>query len=194
MELLRKGNRRKQHILDIASSLIRRRGFEALSVSDIAREAGISVGGLYRHFSTKTDLLVLACENINAESQAAIEVAIASGTTVTAKLEGAIREYWAYCHAHADLIHLTYVEFRSLPAEAQKRFRDRESAIADLLRDVIRAGMLVGEFRPVDDRVMATEIIFLSHMTAFKRWALRPADPAVVSEEHVQLFLSRLRK
>lgn len=193
MEQLKKGDVRKKQILEVASALIRKRGFDAVSVSDIANEAEISVGGLYRHFKAKTDLLVMACENINAESQAAIETAIASGETVTAKLEGAIREYWSYCYLHSDLIHMTYVEFRSLPAEAQKRYRDREAAISNLFRDVIRAGVLVGEFRSVDDRIMATEIIFLSHMTAFKRWALRPADPASVGEEHVQLFLSRLR-
>ena len=40
--------------------LIVERGFDSLSVNELAQRCGISVGGMYRHIRTKTDVLVMA--------------------------------------------------------------------------------------------------------------------------------------
>jgi AcrR family transcriptional regulator len=190
---LRKGERRKKQILQASLRLIKKRGFECLSVNDIADDIGISVGGLYRHIRTKTDLLVLACESINADSKNAILNAISARKTATEKLAAGMRVYWTYCYEHADLIRMTYLEFRCLPRDAQERYRDRETEIVGLFQDIIRAGVIMNEFRRVDDKIIATEIVFLSHISSFKKWALRAMDPKALLMEHIQLFLSRLR-
>ena len=47
---------REQRILDAASDLIVHYGFDKTTVSDIAREAGISKGAIYLHFDSKDAL------------------------------------------------------------------------------------------------------------------------------------------
>lgn len=44
-------------VLEAAETVLRRDGVEALTMPAVAHEAGVSVGGIYRRFQTKQDLL-----------------------------------------------------------------------------------------------------------------------------------------
>lgn len=46
-----------EHLLDVARAVIAEQGADA-SLRDVARQAGVVVGTLYRHFPTRDDLLV----------------------------------------------------------------------------------------------------------------------------------------
>lgn len=48
-------NRRR--ILDVASKLFREKGFDAVSVAEVMKAAGLTHGGFYGHFSSKDDLV-----------------------------------------------------------------------------------------------------------------------------------------
>lgn len=48
-------NRRR--ILDVASRLFREKGFDAVSVAEVMKAAGLTHGGFYGHFSSKDDLV-----------------------------------------------------------------------------------------------------------------------------------------
>ncbi|MBS9479006.1 TetR/AcrR family transcriptional regulator [Ancylobacter radicis] len=48
-------NRRR--ILEVASELFRDRGFDAVSVAEVMKAAGLTHGGFYGHFSSKDDLV-----------------------------------------------------------------------------------------------------------------------------------------
>ncbi len=51
----------RQGILDAASRLYREHGLSGVGVADITREAGLTHGGLYRHFENKDALVREAC-------------------------------------------------------------------------------------------------------------------------------------
>lgn len=46
----------------LAARLYRERGFVGVGVADITREAGLTHGGLYRHFESKEAVAAEACE------------------------------------------------------------------------------------------------------------------------------------
>ncbi len=46
----------RQRLLDIASRRFRERGFDAVSVAEVMREAGLTHGGFYGHFASKEAL------------------------------------------------------------------------------------------------------------------------------------------
>jgi AcrR family transcriptional regulator len=190
----RRGQEWRRKLAEVTVRLAEERGFDALSVNEIAEEAGISVGGMYRYIRTKADLLRMACEGIFGGLQEEMLGAIHVERGIENKLAAAIRVYWSACYERADLIGLTYREYRSLPAEAQELYKQQELDIANVFRDLIRAGIVVDEFRDADERVVAHEIIFLAHMNVFKRWALPDVDPDRLLAEHVDLFVSRLRR
>jgi TetR/AcrR family transcriptional regulator, cholesterol catabolism regulator len=47
----------RQHILTCAARLFRKFGYAAVSLRDVASEAGVTTGSLYHHFSSKDDLV-----------------------------------------------------------------------------------------------------------------------------------------
>lgn len=51
----------KQNILNASRKLFSEKGFHKTSLSDIAREAGVTRGAVYWHFENKNDLLVELC-------------------------------------------------------------------------------------------------------------------------------------
>ncbi|AYD89340.1 TetR/AcrR family transcriptional regulator [Actinomyces sp. 2119] len=53
----RRGLERMEHILDAATTVIDRVGYERTTTNAVAAEAGISPGSLYQYFSNKDDLL-----------------------------------------------------------------------------------------------------------------------------------------
>ncbi len=59
-------NRRR--ILDAASRLFRDRGFDAVSVAEVMKAAGLTHGGFYGHFRSKDDLIEHALTHVLAGS------------------------------------------------------------------------------------------------------------------------------
>ena len=51
-----KGERTAARILDAAEAVFAERGFEAASLREIARRAGLQQPGLYNHFASKREL------------------------------------------------------------------------------------------------------------------------------------------
>lgn len=184
---------RRERIIEVASRQIIERGFENLSVNDLAAAIGMSVGGMYRYINTKTDLLVMACYDIYGELRDELGDIAASAQPIEDKLARAIDVYLCACQTKQAQIAMMYREYRSLPGDAQQEYKERERAVANVFADLIRAGIRHGVFSPVDVAVLAMDIIFLGHMPAFKWWALR--DTVVIDElrrEQIALVMSRL--
>lgn len=55
----------KKIILDAAISLISQSGYYAISIQDIAKKAGISVGSIYSYYKSKQEILSAIYENIS---------------------------------------------------------------------------------------------------------------------------------
>jgi len=51
-----------QRILDSAARLIRERGVDGAGVAEVMKDAGMTAGGFYRHFSSKDELVGAALE------------------------------------------------------------------------------------------------------------------------------------
>jgi len=52
----------RDKIVEAASALFRKHGFEGIGVADIMKAAGLTHGGFYGHFDSKDDLAVEACQ------------------------------------------------------------------------------------------------------------------------------------
>lgn len=54
----------RHRILDSASRLFREKGFDAVSVAEVMKAAGLTHGGFYGHFESKDDLIAQALAHI----------------------------------------------------------------------------------------------------------------------------------
>lgn len=188
-----RARKRRQLLSAVVMELVKERGFDAISVNEVAERASLSVGGLYRHIETKNDLLEIICDEINLDLLADMKAAAAKERGAAGKLEAAIRTYWnRHWDSYAAVL-VAYREYQSLSAEAKARYRAEEQCVAEFLSDVIRAGMIVEEFREVDDRLLANEIIFLSHMRALKGYVFKGRERETILTELIEFVFSRLR-
>ena len=61
------GEAARQKLFDAATRLIRQRGYEATTLRDIAEEAGVSVGLMYRYYPSKRAIVLALYEELSAE-------------------------------------------------------------------------------------------------------------------------------
>ncbi|HET8612415.1 MAG TPA: TetR/AcrR family transcriptional regulator [Sphingomonas sp.] len=91
---------RRRQVCDIAGRLLARAGLEAVTVREVAREAGCSTRIVSHHFSNKHELLLLVFNEFSGRALAACEAALAEGKTLAAALEAILpidderRMYW----------------------------------------------------------------------------------------------------
>jgi len=184
---------RRERLAAVAGELIVERGFDSLSVNELAQRCGISVGGMYRHIRTKADVLVMACESIYGGVLEDLAAAAERHADPEQRLAAAVEAYLAACAANPRIL-MTYREYGRLPAAARRRYMDREVAIAELLGGLVAAGVAAGRFRPVDPFVVAYDIVLLGHLPALKGWALRGrVGEAELPRRQLELLLSSLR-
>jgi TetR/AcrR family transcriptional regulator, cholesterol catabolism regulator len=186
-------SRRRRQLAEVTLRLVRERGFDALSVNELAEHAAISVGGLYRYIKTKSDLLVLVCDEINRGLNERMAEAAGAVRGITAKLSATYSVYWETCWDNALAILLAYREWQSLPSDAKKRYLHQEKQIAGRLCDLIRAGIASEEFAPVNETLLAHDMIMLAQMKAVKGWVFEDYDRATVYADHIGIILARLR-
>jgi len=184
---------RRERLAAVAGELIVERGFDSLSVNELAQRCGISVGGMYRHIRTKADVLVMACESIYGGVLEDLAAAAERHADPEQRLAAAVEAYLAACAANPRIL-MTYREYGRLPAAARRRYMDREVAIAELLGELVAAGVAAGRFGPVDPFVVAYDIVLLGHLPALKGWALRGrVGEAELPRHQVELLLATLR-
>ena len=86
----------REGILDAAARLYRERGLTGVGVADITRDAGLTHGGLYRHFESKDALVREACARAFDWSIAPLD-----GHTPNATVADRIRSYLSPQHRDA---------------------------------------------------------------------------------------------
>ena len=60
---------RREQIVEIASELFRKRGFDGVAISDIMKAVGVTHGGFYGHFESKEQLAAEACTRANTRNR-----------------------------------------------------------------------------------------------------------------------------
>src|ERR1044072_1116956 len=60
---------RRERMLEAAAQRFRERGFDGIGVADLMKEAGLTHGGFYGHFSSKEDLIAEACARASERSR-----------------------------------------------------------------------------------------------------------------------------
>ena len=87
-------SRKVKQILPVASDLFLRHGFEAVTMDEVARAAGVSKATLYAHFASKEDLFAVVMQEEARVVNAKIWEPCASATDVEAVLRKVAQNYF----------------------------------------------------------------------------------------------------
>ncbi len=141
--------RNQQALLDAAAAVFVRAGVDA-PVRDIAAEAGVGMGTIYRHFPTRADLVVAVFRHqLDALADATATIPAAGETPYEALRSWVARfaDFLVTKHGLAEALHSDQAGFESLHAE----FVDRLLPVLDqLLKASAAAGCTRADIRAYD--------------------------------------------
>jgi AcrR family transcriptional regulator len=174
----RKRQRMFQAVSDVAVRLFIERGFDAVSVAEIAAAAEISKPTLFRYFPAKEDLVLHRLADHEQEAARVVTAAHAEGVAPLPALRRHFLDGLAAedpvtgvndhpgVRAFYDLLYGT----PSLVARLYGYLERSEAALAEALADAL--GVSVGEDRPgaLDARLAAGQIVAVRRILAEENW------------------------
>ncbi len=145
----------RDRIVEVASELFVARGFDGVSIRDIAAACGITNAALYYHFSAKTDLLRAILADYLEETARLVDVARESSADAAGRLRAVVEGLIAQPPARRALMRLAMHDIARLPAEVQQELRGTyERRFVGGIRTLFAAGMESGEFVVRDPEVL----------------------------------------
>jgi AcrR family transcriptional regulator len=175
----RKKRETRQHISDIATGLFLMRGFDNVTVADVARAADVSVNTVFNYFKTKEDLLLDRSDLVDYHLGRVVRERRPDESLIQAVrrdfLDAVATRDWRYGFNEGADVFLGLIHgSRSLRDRLRQIEHDREEYIARLLADetdaaaddllpVLVAGQICGVLRALTRRVAA-------RMTAGEAW------------------------
>jgi AcrR family transcriptional regulator len=166
------GQRRAQ-ILRAAVKLFSDRGYYTTTISQIAREAGVSTGLIYQYFGDKDDVLLLSLKLVLETYEKEIPRRLEN---VRHPVERLCMALWAYCtivDGLRDATILAYRSTKSLRADRRALIKQDEIRTNRLLQDCLRACVAGGYMRQVNEYLLVYQYVHFCHAWALKHWALR---------------------
>jgi AcrR family transcriptional regulator len=177
----------REHLYDQAMRLFAARGYDAVSVEDIVREAGVARGTFYVHFPRKEDVLIELIRRSDKHIVGKI-AAVKRGKPLRAALRAATDGFAEGWRDQRHLLpHAGAVALRRI-AEVQAE-RDAEP-LRLALAPHVEAAVASGELRKGLPPQMLADIFLLDVFAALMAWAV-PGQPAleVVLGGVIDLFL-----
>lgn len=130
-----------ERVLDAAEEIIFERGVASVTVSEVVRRAGSSVGAFYARFPDKDSLLATLHERSCSEALATAELAFDPVRWETKELGSVISEVVRFtaslCHERRGLL-LAFIALAATDAAYAERRANLESQIAGLLYEFLR--------------------------------------------------------
>jgi AcrR family transcriptional regulator len=170
--------------------LIFERGYEAMSLRDLAAEVGIQAGSLYNHISTKQELLFdLVQDHIN-DLLRQLDLALEGKTDPVGKLRTFVAFHVTYHMTRKREVFIANSELRSLEPKNYDVVVALRGAYEQRLAEILANGVSAGVFEVVDVQVATFAIIaLLTGLCTWYRPGGRLTKEAIVAA-HEKLVLS----
>ena len=187
-----RNNRKRDIILDAMQKLMTQNSAQAISVSDIAKEAGIGKGSIYYYFKSKEDILEAVIERSYSDAvQKAKELVETSELDALTKMEVIFRT----CRESSlELLRQEANNFFELQQSAlmhQQFIRIMVKNLKPILADIIRQGNQEGSIRCKSPEEVSEIVLILLTIKLDKQ--LSGTDPAQTSKT-LDVFAYMLEK
>jgi AcrR family transcriptional regulator len=118
-----RGRARRERLLDATAELVAARGFHAVGISDIGAAAGVTGSAIYRHFTTKTELLVAVLDRVVDGLLDRAEGIVATSGDPAATLDALVDAHVAFALRDRAILQVYAQEAHALPPDDRRRLR-----------------------------------------------------------------------
>ncbi len=162
-----------EKIVTATFELANSKGFQAMSLRDLSRETGISMGGLYAYIGSKNDLASLiesvqrnyidkVIGGLSNEDLAPVDClrAIIFGEIYMMEI---MNPWYYFC----------FMELKGLSKEQQRYALDMELRFENILIETFAAGQQLGRFRCDDPQLLASMVTAQLQQWHLKQWKFK---------------------
>lgn len=172
-------------IIATAEKLFSEKGYDRVSMREIAETAGISKGLIYYHFKDKEALYTeLAREGIEALGSQ-LSQAIAVGKTPKEKIRIYIRNFYELVSSKEQLIKILARELTNEEGEVSGYILKQADEMISKLASIVQEGVNNGDFRSVDPRLTAVSLFGLAVAFVSEKMLFGAAASAEKLSEHL---------
>jgi AcrR family transcriptional regulator len=149
----------RARILQSAMELFGERGFEDVSIDEIATHAGVGKGSVYRQFGSKEELYAASVIEGFVQLRTQIETALAMAGSIPERIKAIVHHTLAYFWTRRQFFVLLR-DPAKLPRAQEARYRKERGQLAALVSAVLRDGARGGLIRDdLDFDLMAESLL-----------------------------------
>jgi TetR/AcrR family fatty acid metabolism transcriptional regulator len=187
---------RKEQILEAAGKVFARKGFHEATISEIAREAGLSDATIYEYFSTKEELLFSIPRETTRKGMQRMKGYLNFIRGAGNKIRAIIYHYLWFYQNEPD-----YASVVMLVLKQNRKFLETEEYL--IIREgfrgiltVIEEGIASGEFRPDTDPYLVRQVILGTMEHIVIRWLLlgKPKNLTQYADPLTDMITEGIRK
>ncbi|KPJ88041.1 MAG: hypothetical protein AMS17_06740 [Spirochaetes bacterium DG_61] len=179
----------KNRIYNAAIDLMDRKGFEKLTIADISKKAGVSVGAFYHYFKSKNDILA----EIFRKADEYFSTQVISGLNKQSIPEQIVEYFDHYAKFNvASGVEMTQQLFNP----KIKFFIKKGRPMLTILQDLIRKGQEKKEIRADANPEELTRFLFILARGVVFEWSLYEGryDLEATMHKYMEILVSTLRK
>lgn len=162
--------RRRREIVEAATELFSRQGFNRTTIKEIAARAGISSGLVYQYVREKDDVLLLAILDVVEAYTREIPKALEGLTDPIDRLVATVAAYCRVVDERRAATVLAYRSTKSLSPDRRRLIQDRELETNELIRAAINDCLRARLVRKINADVLTYQIVLIAHGWALKSW------------------------
>src|SRR5690606_7227669 len=145
---------RKDEIIQIAASLFRKRGYNAISMRDIAFEMDIKAASLYNHISGKQEILAAIVLRVANEFTEGMKRVISQETSALKKIENLIELHIDITLNHSEALASLNNDWMHLEGNNLNDFIKMKDDYENNFRKLIKLGINSNEIKPYQPEVI----------------------------------------
>lgn len=176
--------RTRQKVLDAARTLFAERGYDAATIRDIAKGAGMSTGAVFANFQDKAELFECVFAEEMEGLLADIQSAAAKEGSVAERLAEGLTAGYHRSLSHLPLMQAMIARSWFQPEDADLRTKEFVKPIVGAIVEVLQAGIAAGSLRQDLDQALLGRMIWDIYISnyrfaAYDNWSIEELTPHI---------------
>ena len=156
---LTKGERTRTKILEKAADLFSEKGYTAVTMKDVCEASGLSRGGLYRHFGSTAEMMILLMRAEQERADREVERERSEHMSAVRMLDDFLTQHYSFMLSRRGRLELAMNQFAQSDEAGREEDRRRVDAAVQRTAALIRLGQEEGSFRTGDPEQLAFHVI-----------------------------------
>lgn len=183
--------KRRREILNAAIHVFLKKGFQEISMREIAETAKMGKSTVYDYFKTKNEIMVFVFEEELIDLTSRAQKIAMQKTGADKRLRQIMEMHLGFLMENRSLFMRLSIEAQRLRLESQKRIQNGRYVYQDLLKGLVEEGIRAGTFRRVDSLLTARLLVNTMMPVVFSS---RPTGtPQEMLKEAMDIFLKGIQ-